>query len=247
MVNPQLNTESRKIFGRKVKTLRQQDLLPATVYGKELKSESLAMEQKSFNSIYEQVGETGLIDLNIKGEKKTRPVLVHNLQRHPVTNKPLHVEFHQVDLTKKVTVNIPVEITGEAPAVGKGGVLVTLLNEVEVEALPSDLPEKFEVDISGLKELGQSILVKDLKYDAKKIKILIEDLESPVVQVEEPAKEEEKEAPVAVEGEEAAEAETKEGKEEKKAEEKKQPEEDKKEDSAKATEGKQKKGKEGKK
>jgi len=105
MANPKLTTELRKIFGRKVKNLRQQGLLPATVYGKELKSRSLIIEQKKFNPVYDQVGETGLIDLAVKGEKKIRTVLVHNLQSHPITNQPLHVEFHQVDLTKKVTLS----------------------------------------------------------------------------------------------------------------------------------------------
>lgn len=221
MTNPKLTTTTRKVFGRKVKSLRQQGLLPATVYGKDLKSASLSVEEKVFNQVYAQVGETGLIDLSVEGEKKVRPVLVHNLQVDPVTSQPLHVEFHQVDLTKKVMVNIPVEITGEAPAVSKGGVLVTLLNEIEIEALPSDLPEKFEVDVSKLEEIGQSILVKDLKYDDKKIKLLIEDLESPIVQIEEPAKEEEPEAPAAAEGEaEAAEGAKEEGKEAAKPEEK---------------------------
>jgi len=213
MVKLNLKAQLRKVLGRKVKALRQQAQLPATVYGKGVKSESLALDLKEFVKVYKQAGETGIIDLTLEGAKASKPVLVHNLQLHPVSNELLHVELHQVDLTKKVKVNIPVEIIGEAPAVEQGGVLFTLLDEIEVEALPTDLPEKFEVDISVLTEIGQSILIKDLQYDKAKVTLHIEDLEAPVVKVEEPKEEEEELAPAteaeapAAEGEAKAEAE----------------------------------------
>ena len=191
MVKPKLTADKRKILGRKVKQLRRQGQLPATVYGKGIKSTSIAINTKTLRQIYNQAGETGIIDLTIKGEKTARSVLAHNLHRDPITGEPLHVELRQVDLTKKITVNIPLEIIGEAPAVNKGGVRVILMNEVEVEALPTDLVDKITVDISGLEEIGQSILVKDLKYDQKKMKLMIENLDSPIVKIEAPAKEEE--------------------------------------------------------
>ena len=190
-----LKAQKRKIFGRKVKKLRQEGVLPTNIYGKNIKSQAAQVSLKDFLEVFKQVGETGIVELSLEGEGKTRPVLIHNLQKHSVTDQPLHADFHQVTLTEKVQVAIPIELVGEAPAVTKGGVLVQLLNDVEVEALPTDLPEKFEVKVSGLKEIGQSIAVKDLKVDKTKVKILVEEEEQLVVKIEEPAKEEEGEKP----------------------------------------------------
>jgi len=92
-----------------------------------------------------------------------KPVLVHHVQRDPVRNTILHVEFHQVDLKEKVHANVPLSLVGEALAVTqKVGVLLSLLSEIEVEALPTDLPEKIEVDVAALAEVGQELKVSDL-------------------------------------------------------------------------------------
>lgn len=212
MANPKLKAEPRKTLGRKVKKLRADGLLPATVYGRDVKSQSLKFDYRNFLKVFDKVGETGIVDLDIKGEKKARPVLINSVQLDPVTDKPLHVEFRQVDLTKKVSVNIPIELKGEAPAAEKGGVLVHMLNEVEVEALPGNLPESIEVDITGLKEIGDAILVKDLDYNKDKLSLKVEDEEIPVVRIEEPREEEEEPEPeVAVEGEVPVEGEPTEG------------------------------------
>lgn len=221
-----LKAEKRKIFGRKVKKLRQKGILPANLYGKKIKSQALKVNLKDFLNVYKEVGETGIIQLFIDKKKEPYPVLIHNLQIHPVSDQPLHVDFHKVDLKEKVQVAIPIELIGEAPGVTKGGVLIQSTNEVEVEALPTDLPDKFEVDISKLKEIGQSIAIKDLKVDKTKVKILVEDENQLVVKVEEPRKEEEEEKPEEEEApvEEGKEEEKKEEKEEKKPEEKKEEE-----------------------
>lgn len=221
-----LKAEKRKIFGRKVKKLRQKGILPANLYGKKIKSQALKVNLKDFLDVYKEVGETGIIQLVIDKKKEPYPVLIHNPQIHPVSDQPLHVDFHKVDLKEKVQVAIPIELIGEAPGVTKGGVLVQSTNEVEVEALPTDLPDKFEVDISKLKEIGQSIAIKDLKVDKTKVKILVEDENQLVVKVEEPRKEEEEEKPEEEEApaEEGKEEEKKEEKEEKKPEEKKEEE-----------------------
>jgi large subunit ribosomal protein L25 len=187
---PQLKAEPRTITGRKVKTLRRQGILPANVFGKKIKSLSLQLALQDFTKIADAVGETGLVDLSVQGEDKPRPVLITNVHLDPVTNHPLHADFHQVDLTEPVTANIPVELTGESPAVKeKSAVLITLLDEIEVEALPADLPEKFAVDISGLKEFNDSVLVKDLKVDTASVTIKA-DPEAQIVMVQEPKEEE---------------------------------------------------------
>lgn len=157
-----LQAQKREVTGRQVKKLRRQGQLPATIYGKKVASVSVTVRASDFAKVYEEAGETGLVELTLEG--KLRPVLIHNVQKHPVTSRPLHVEFYQVDLKEKVRTEVPVVVVGESPAVAqKVGVILTLLNEVEVEALPADLPEKITVDVSALSEVDQELRVGDLK------------------------------------------------------------------------------------
>ena len=135
------------------------------VYGKNIKSVSIAVPADTFAKTYSEAGETGLIELSIDGS--VRPVLVHHVQKDPVTWAILHIEFHQVDLKEKVHADVPLELTGESPAVTeKRGVLLTILDEVEVEALPTDLVDKIEVDVSGLMEVNQEVKIGDLNIPA---------------------------------------------------------------------------------
>lgn len=157
-----LKAQKREMVGRKVKKLRQAGNLPATVYGKKLESENLIISTSEFAGVYAVAGETGLIELVLDGD--TKPVLVHHVQRDPVKDDVLHVEFHQVDLKEKVHAKVPVVLIGESPIVAqKAGVLLSLISEVEVEALPTDLPEKIEVDVSALTAVDQELKVADLQ------------------------------------------------------------------------------------
>lgn len=198
-----LAVEKRKITGKKVKLLRREGLLPANIYGKKTKSLAVQLPAKLFLSVFKEVGETGLLELKVSGEDSARPVLVHNVHFHPVSSDPLHVDFYQVDLKEKVTTKIPVEIVGESPAIKeKIGILIQPLSEVEVEALPADLPEKIEVDISGLKAVDETITVDQVKV-AEGIKILTEGKEV-LAKIEPPVTQEEVAPPPseeAVEGE----------------------------------------------
>jgi len=187
-----LTVNKRAVTGRKVKQLRAKGLVPANIYGKGIKSLSVQLPVKDFQTALDKAGETGVIDLTVDKETKSKPVLIHNLHQHPVTDEYLHVDFHQVDLTKKVTVAIPIELTGEAPAVSQGGVQVQLIDEIEVEALPNNLPDKFVLDVSGLDEIGKSLSFKDIKVDTAKVKLMTDNLDELVVKIEEPTKEEEK-------------------------------------------------------
>lgn len=215
MSDYKLTAKTRKLFGRKVKTLRHQGVIPGNVFGKKTKSTSIQLSEKELLAIIREAGETSLINLTIEGEKKPRPVLISGYAKDPVTGNLLHIDLHQVDLTVKTTADVPVVTAGESPAVEAGLVLVTLKQEIEVEALPTDLPDKITVDVSGLKEVGDSVLAKDLKLDRSKVTIELED-EEPIVTIQEPAKEEEPEPAKPEEGEEeggeekeAAEGETK--------------------------------------
>jgi large subunit ribosomal protein L25 len=186
-----LQAQKRSVFGRKTKTLRREGVLPANIYGKKIKSLAIQVPEKEFEKVFKESGETNIIKLKVAEQSKPRHVLATNLQRDPVTDLPLHIDFHQVDLTEKVTVAIPIETKGESPAVKeKGGILITLLDEVKAEALPKDLPDKFEVDISHMAEIGNSLLIKDLKVDKKKVTLLAAEDET-IVTIQEPKVEEE--------------------------------------------------------
>lgn len=185
-----LAADPRKISGRKVKQLRRQGVIPANIFGKGIKSLAIELPLKTFQIAFKTAGETSIIELQISQETKSRPALVHDIHYHPVTDEILHVDFHQVDLTQKVTVAVPVEITGESPAVVQGGVLVQLLSQLQVEALPKDLPDKFIIDASKLLTIGDGVTIKDLVV-SDKVRFLAEKLDELVVKIDAPTKEEE--------------------------------------------------------
>lgn len=170
---PELSAKKRKVLGRKVKSLRREGILPANLYGKKVKSQALELPLSQFQKIFDKAGETGLVDLKTNGESS--PVLISNVQFDPVSSLPIHTDFHQVSLTEKTTADIPIELVGEAPAVTqKIGILIQPLSEVEVEALPADLPDRLEVNISNLKEIDDAVTVGDLIVNAKKVKVLVD-------------------------------------------------------------------------
>ena len=162
MKNPQLTAEKRTVLGKQVKKLRREGILPANIYGKELSSVAVQVKYSDFEPVFKEVGETGLVDIVLDGEK--RPVLIKNLQMNYRTYTPLHVDFYQVNLKEKVKSMVPVVIVGEPKAVSeKLGVLLTPLSELEVEALPAELPDNIEVDVAKLANLDEQITVGDLK------------------------------------------------------------------------------------
>lgn len=170
-----LTAEERKVLGKKVKKLRADGLLPGHVFGKGVEGETVAVEAKAFLKILHQAGETGLVDLKI-GTEKVRPVLIRDVQHDPMTGQPIHIDFYQVNLSEKVKVAVPVVQVGEQPEtvhLGEAIVLQTL-NEIEVEALPTDLPENIEVDVSTLKQIDDAITVGQLNFDRSKITVEVD-------------------------------------------------------------------------
>jgi len=200
-----LTAKVRKEIGRKVKKLRKQGFLPAVLYGPKIKSEPLTVDLKEFNKVLKEAGESTLIKLKIK--KPTVPtqeklkineysVLIHNIKRDPLTGDPLHVDFYQPSLEKKIEANIPVVLEGEAPAVKNlGGTLITNIAEIKVRALPQNLPKEFKINIGGLRTFEDRILIKDIQL-GEGVEILREP-EEIVAQVTPPTKvEEELEKPI---------------------------------------------------
>lgn len=194
MTNPILTAFKRTIFGKKTKTLREKGLLPAILYGRTISPLPLTINLKDFLSIYETAGETDLIDLKIQNDnqEETRTVLVQDVSYDFVSNIPVHVDFYAVEMDKPVTTYVPIELVGESLAVKNGGVLVKSMEELEIEALPKDLPHRIEVDVSILNNFDETIYVKDLKLPVG-VKVLVKE-DTPVVTVTQPITEEELEA-----------------------------------------------------
>lgn len=160
--HPKLKVEPRTVFGKKLKKLRREGILPANVYGKDVKSTALQVNLKEFETLFKEVGETGLVDIEVEG--KARPVLFHNVHWNYSTNTPLHADFYQVNLSEKIKTMVPIEIVGTPTAVTENvGILLHTLNEIEVEALPEELPERFEINVEPLTAVDQQITVGDIK------------------------------------------------------------------------------------
>jgi large subunit ribosomal protein L25 len=165
-----LDAAVREVFGKKVKHLRGQGQIPGTVYGKGFEPVSVTVDDKLFNAVYRKAGKTALIDLTIG--KKMQSVFVQEVQRHPLKRDIIHIDFKVVDLKVAIQIEVPIVAVGESPLVARGDALLNhVLNTVLVEALPAELPQHIEVDISGLDTLDKSIHVRDV-HTEKGFKIL---------------------------------------------------------------------------
>jgi len=229
--------ESRKVLGKKVKKIRAEGLLPANIFGKDMKSHTLQLQDRDFRKLFKEAGETTVVEVKVKD--KIYPVLINTVQKHPVTGKIIHVDFHKVNLKEKITANVPLKLTGESPAEKSGvGLLLQTINEIEVESLPTDIPSQIEIDVSKLEEIGNSVHVSDLKIDKSKVEVK-NNPEDVVVSVQtaemkEESVEEEAPSPEDVEATaekgEDEEAEGEEGKEEKPSDDKKASSDESKDD-----------------
>lgn len=162
MKREKVKVEKRAVLGKKVKKLRREGVFPANIYGKDFASVSVQLPVKDFTHLFKKVGETGLIDLEL-GDKVI-PALIHNVQYDVPTQQPIHADFYTVNLKEKIKANVPVVAVGEPQAVlDKRGVLLQLISELEIEALPTDLPEKIEVSVESLKEINEQITVEQVK------------------------------------------------------------------------------------
>jgi len=187
-----LRASLRTIFGKKTESLRQKGFIPAVVYGPKSEPISLQVKEKDFLDIYKTAGETDLITLFIDTgqEEIKKKVMIQDVSYHYLYDKKImHIDFYEVPLDKPITVYVPLHFVGESPAVKKGGVLIKSMSEIMIEALPSDVPHKIEVDISSLNDFDQTIYLRDLNLP-EKIKVLV-DLNTPVVTVSAPLTEEE--------------------------------------------------------
>lgn len=157
-----LQAEKRDIFGRQLKSVRLSGQLPAVIYGPKNKPEHLLVDAKAFKKALAEAGESSVVSLQTASGD--HDVLIRDVAYHPTSGEPIHVDFYAVEKDKPVTVSVELEFVGEAPAVKSlGGTLIKVLHELEVEALPRNLPHNLEIDISVLTGMDSQILASDVK------------------------------------------------------------------------------------
>jgi large subunit ribosomal protein L25 len=194
MERPKLNARRRTVVGKQVRALRREGLIPAVLYGTGVEPTSLELEGREAARILSRLSGSTLLDLVL--ENDTHNVLVREVQRDPIRQSVRHVDFLKVAMDVAIRTSVPLELVGEAPAVKTfGGVLVTGVDEIEVEALPADLPSRLTVELAALSEIGKAITVGDLSL-GEGVKLLTpkDELVARVTQAE---AEEVEEAPVA--------------------------------------------------
>lgn len=164
--------------------LKAEGMVPVELYGNKVENLHLSVVRGELERIFKQAGATSIVEVQIEGVG-VRPVLLHELQRHYLTEELIHADFYQVNLSEKIHANIPLEFTGESKAVSQmAGVLMELMREVEVEALPQNLPHSIVVDISGLNTFDDVVTVADIKAPEGVTVVTPED--EAVVRVQEP-------------------------------------------------------------
>ena len=205
-----LNLEPRAVTGKKVKELRRQGMIPVHLYGRKLPPLALQVEAQVLLRVLPRVGTNIPLSVKTAGDGGENICFVREVQRHPVTEDVLHVDFLRVDVAQTIRADVPVVLAGTAPAVRQlGGTVLQPLQNILVEALPLDVPVSFEVDLSDLDDFEKAIYVRDISVEANVTVVtdpdeMIARVGPPRIEVEE---EEEEEGEVE-EGAEGAEAPT---------------------------------------
>jgi large subunit ribosomal protein L25 len=207
----QLKASTRELLGKRSRRLYGQGKLSAVVYGHNMTPTPLELDRLEFQKVLVKSGRTHLVDLVVDGGR-TEKVLVREIQTHPRRLGPIHVDFYQVNLEEKITVEVPVHLVGESAAVKRGDAdVLQPIHVLRVECLPSDIPAAFEVDLTLLEEIESELRISDLSVP-KGVTVLVdpEELVVKIVHKREMKVEEEvpaAEAAVPAEGEAAAEGE----------------------------------------
>ncbi len=211
-----LEVAPRTTVGRHVSGLRRQGLVPGIIYGHSVKPLTVEIPGKDFARMFHRAGRSHLLQLRVEGERVARPVLIKELQINPRTAEPVHVDFFQVNLLEKLTVQVPVVLVGEAPATKfNAGELLHLIHQLEVSCLPDAIPGEIDIDVSGLAEIDDAVRISEVQLPegvelaaALDPDEVIAKIAAPRVQEEEAAPEAEEGAEVAAEGEAQAESES---------------------------------------
>ena len=169
------------------KDVRIAGRVPCIVYGNEVDHTQVTCDYSELYRVYSKAGESVVVNLGVKG--KNVPVLFHEVQFAPVSDKIIHVDFYALNMKKEIEAHIPIEFTGTSQAVESGGTLVTVQDTLTVKCLPTDLPQHLEASIEPLKEFGDALLVSAVTAPAGVV--IIEDPDTMLATVQEPRQEEE--------------------------------------------------------
>jgi large subunit ribosomal protein L25 len=177
----QLKASKRELLGKRSRRLHREGKLAAVVYGHNAEPTPLVLDRLEFQKVFVKSGRTHLVDLAIDGAR-TEKVLVREIQTHPRRLGPIHVDFYQVSLEEKIRVEVPVHLTGESAAVKRGDAdILQPIHALEVECLPTDIPEAFEVDLTPLAEIESELRVSEI--DVPKGVTVLADPEELVVKI----------------------------------------------------------------
>ncbi|MDP3725032.1 MAG: 50S ribosomal protein L25 [Nanoarchaeota archaeon] len=167
----ELKTAPRTILGKKVKALRKAGWIPAELYGHGKENRHLQILKKEFKKIYGEAGEHTIVQ--IKTEEGNIPTLIVGVQKNPITDEYLSVDLHEIRMDEEIRTHVPIEFTGIAPGAKKGLMVVKVTDELEIEALPANLPSKIEVSLNTLENDGDTIHVGDITLP-KGVKALVQ-------------------------------------------------------------------------
>ncbi|MFH1906044.1 MAG: 50S ribosomal protein L25 [Chloroflexota bacterium] len=205
MENVVIKATHRTVTGKQVRALRRAGQLPGVLYGRHIAPTPISLDGREASRTLSRLTSSSLVTIDLEG--KEYPSLVRESQRNPIKRSLVHVDFQVVSLTEKLRTHVSIELTGSSPAVKDfNAVLVTSLDELEVECFPQDLPERITVDISSLANVGDGIHARDIVL-SDKVKILNDPKEMIVVATAARAEEVEEVAAEAVAGEEVVEPE----------------------------------------
>lgn len=166
MESETLALSQRSVLGKKVKRLRRQDITPVHMYGSGIEAQALQGDGAALRRLLPRVGTNIPVSVQVEGSDAENICFVREVQRHPVTEDVLHIDFIRVDVTQTISAEVPITLTGVAPATQQGGTLLQPLTTLLVEALPMNIPASIEADVSGLDDFEKSIVVSDIAVAA---------------------------------------------------------------------------------
>jgi len=164
----ELKAKSRDVFGKKLEAQREQGLVPAVIYGTEVKDNvAVFLDLNEFKKVYEKVSGSAIVNLVIEGESKPREVLIKEVAAHPVKGTFIHIDFYQIKHGQKLEVEVELNFVGIAPAVKVlGGILIKNMNKISIKCLPEEILASIDIDLSTLETFESKITVGDLKFPA---------------------------------------------------------------------------------
>ena len=163
----ELQISPRVVLGKATKRLRKQGIIPANIFGHKEESQAVQVEELAFEGLRRTNRTKSILTLRMPGNRRTQTVLIRHIQRDPRSGKILHIDFYRVSLTERITIKVPLRFVGEAPGVkNEGGVLLHVLDTLEVECAAQDMVQYLDVDISPLAEIDATIHAGDIQLPA---------------------------------------------------------------------------------